>query len=92
MDNGRKTRGCNGKLLVTCAGGGSGREIEAAEERQLHDAGHVHVDGGPLGAGRVECLAEAKRLVVHHAPQVGAARVGGRGGGAVEEREAGEEA
>jgi hypothetical protein len=59
--------------MVTCAGRGGGRELEAAEERQLHDAGHVDVDGGPLGAGLVECLAEAERLVVHHAPQVGAA-------------------
>lgn len=76
----------------TCAGAGVGGEIEPAEGRQQHGAGHVHGDRGPAGAGLAERLAEAQRLVVHHTPQVGAARVGRRGGGAVEEVEAGEEA
>ena len=71
---------------------GGGGEIEPAEGRQQHGAGHVDGDRGPAGAGLAERLAEAQRLVVHHAPQVGAAGVGRRGGAAVEEREAGEEA
>lgn len=74
----------------TCAGAGGGREVEAAEARHRHDARHVDGDGGR--AGVAERLAEALRLVVHHAAQVGAAGVRRRGGGALDEGQAGEEA
>jgi len=74
----------------TCAGAGGGREVEAAEARHRHDARHVDGDGGR--AGVAESLAEALRLVVHHAAQVGAAGVRRHRGGALDEGQAGEEA
>ena len=74
----------------TCAGAGGGREVEAAEARHRHHARHVDGDGGR--AGVAEGLAQALRLVVHHAAQVGAAGVRRHGGAALDEGQAGEEA
>jgi len=74
----------------TCAGAGGGREVEAAEARHRHHARHVDGDGGR--AGVAESLAEALRLVVHHAAQVGAAGIRRHGGGALDEGQAREEA
>lgn len=78
------------RTSITCAGAGGGREVEAAEPRHGHHARHVDGDGGR--AGVAEGLAEALRLVVHHAAKVGAAGVRRHGGGALDEGQAGEEA
>lgn len=79
-------------ISVTWAGGGRRREVEAAEERQLHRARPVHGHRDrAAAAGLAEGLAEAERLVVHHAAQVGAARVRRRVVVAADEAEAWEE-
>lgn len=88
--NGRDATLERQSALLTCAGAGGGRQVEAAEAGHPHHARHVDGDGGR--AGVAESLAEALRLVVHHAAQVGAAGVRRRGGAAVDEGQAREEA